>query len=124
MAQTTKILLLGDELAKNRVLVSNLAAKHSFRVSAYSNYLNQIQAVEFMHVDLIVLEIGDSSGDELDWLRKVKRQAPSIKVIVVNSGRSIETVAKAFSYGAADFFRKPLDVNLLSERISSLLSVY
>lgn len=122
-AQAPKILLLGEELVKNKLLLSNLSKYPNLRILTDFNSFNQLKKAEVKYIDLIVLEIADSSAEALDWVKQIKSQLPAIKIIVVNSGHSMEIIAKAFYYGANDFFRTPVDVNLLSERISSLLDM-
>ena len=121
-AQATQVLLLGEGLVDNQPLLTNLLAEHNLQVLARKNSVEQLEQKEVKTFRLIVLEINDSNLTSLDWLKLVKTQIPSIKFIVVNNGNSIDLVAKAFLYGANDFFRTPLDLNLLSERITSLLN--
>lgn len=71
--------------------------------------------------DLIVLELSEPISEPLATLKTIKQQQPNLKVIVVNNGHSVNVVAKAFQYGAADFFRSPVNISLLNERIDALI---
>lgn len=121
--QAIHILLLGEDLAQNKILLSNLHKIENFQVQAPSNstrFLNKRHAV---HFDIVILEMEEPLDDSLNRLKKIRQTNPGAKVIITNSGDANDAVAKAFSYGAIDFFPKPLEVDLLSERIHSLLTV-
>lgn len=118
----TKILLLGDELSHDQSLIADLMANTQLKVETESQINRKASPAEFRQLDLIVLEVDEAKSADLNWLRRIKQMAPAVKVIVVNNGHSMEFVARAFKYGAVDFFRKPLNVKLLTERIFHLVT--
>lgn len=120
-AYAPKILLLGDEFLKNKIL-AKILQEMRLDVATIPNTSTNNLKQEFGDIDLMVVEIEDGNGKkDFDWIQQVKQRTPSTKVIIVNSGKSIETIIDAFQNGANDFFRKPVDEKLLSERILALL---
>jgi len=116
-----KILLLGDEFLNNKIL-AKILQEMRFDVATIPNRPKNNLKQEFGNIDLMVVEIDDGNGTkDFRWIQEIKQKAPTTKVIVVNSGKSIETIINAFQHGANDFFRKPVDEKLLSERILALL---
>ena len=118
-ASATKILLLGDQISENQLIVDQLSKKYQIIALA-----NQTAISGYIHdksLNLVVLEIGDPIHQQLSALQMIAQQNPSLKVIVVNSGHSMDVVARAFSYGAADFFRTPVNIPLFCERIDALI---
>jgi DNA-binding NtrC family response regulator len=116
-----KILLLGDEFLNNKIL-AKILQEMRFNVDTIPNRPQNNLKQEFGNIDLMVVEIDDRNGTkDFRWIQEIKQKAPTTKVIVVNSGKSIETIINAFQHGANDFFRKPVDEKLLSERILALL---
>lgn len=116
-----KILLLGDEFLNNKIL-AKILEEMRFDVATIPNSSKTNIKHDHGKVDLMVVEIEDGNGKkDFGWIQEVRQQTPSTKVIVVNSGKSIETIIDAFQNGANDFFRKPVDEKLLSERIIALL---
>lgn len=111
------ITLLGAELSRNQALLEELKARH-FIIQHSDHFLEEL--VE--NVTLTVVEFTESAIADLSWLKKMKSEYPSVKFIVVDGDHSPDTVALAFCYGAADFFKKPLNEHLLSERIAALVS--
>lgn len=118
----SKILLLGDELSHHHSLIADLTANTQLKVETETEIDREVSPAELKQLDLIVLEVGESTSAAMNWLRRIKQMAPAIKIIVVNNGQSMELVARAFQYGAVDFFPKPLDVKLLTERIFHLVA--
>lgn len=111
------ITLLGDELSRNQALQKELKT-HQFTIQHSDQYLEKL----VKDVNVTVVEFSNSAVADLSWLKKMKNEHPSVKFIVVDEDRSPDTVALAFCYGAADFFKKPLNEHLLSERIAALVS--
>jgi len=121
-ASASKILLLGDELSHHHGLIADLTANTQFEVETEAQMDREVSAAELKKLDLIVLEVGESPPMALNWLKRIKQLAPAVKIIVVNGGQCTELVARAFHYGAVDFFPKPVDVKLLTERIFHLVA--
>jgi len=118
-ARATKILLLGDNISKNKSLLEKLGEKHLVVVSnGEKPFKNNIEKHSY---DLIVLELNEPVSEPLATLKTIKQQQPAQKVIVISDGHSVKVVAKAFNYGAADFFRTPVNISLLNERIDALV---
>ena len=75
-------------------------------------------------VDLVITDYKMTGMDGLDLLKKIKKEYPSIEVIVITAFGTIELVVEAMKAGAWDFISKPfskdeilLKVNRLSEMI-------
>ena len=111
------ISLLGTELSRNQALLEELKA-YQFIIQHSDHFLEEL----IKDVTLTVVEFTESTVADLSWLRQMKSEYPSVKFIVVDVDYSPDTVAMAFCYGAADFFKKPLNEHLLSERIAALVS--
>lgn len=120
-ASVAKILLLGDGIAKNELMLELLREKYQVETSNEKKALGHY--IREKSFDLIVLEISDPISEPLAILRNIKKLKSGVKVIVVNNGQSVEAVAKAFECGAADFFRIPLDISLICERIDALVRI-
>ena len=74
--------------------------------------------------DLIVLDINMPAGNGLDILRRLraKEKTQHIPVIVVTGEGTAAIEATARSLGAAEFFRKPLDPDLLCAAVERALA--
>ena len=118
-ARATSVLLLGDGISKNKSLLNTLKEKYSVIVSERNGSFRETFTKET--IDLIIFELNDPISEPLSVLRTIKQKQPSLKIIVVHNGNSVKVVAKAFQYGATDFFRTPVNISLLNERIDALI---
>ncbi|MFQ5865746.1 MAG: hypothetical protein ACE5IW_11010 [bacterium] len=71
------------------------------------------------NVDLILFEISQKSGAEVQMIKKIKKGCPNLAIILIDGDR--ELMAEAFSYGVKDAFRKPYKSSLIVERVNALL---
>ena len=88
------------------------------------NRIRQILSDE--QVDVVLLDMnfsaGINSGNEgLFWLSEIKKQKPSVQVVLFTAYADIELAVRGIKEGAADFVVKPWDNDKLSE---SLLMAY
>jgi len=69
------------------------------------------------HFDLVLtdLKLGAESG--LDLLQKVRKDHPSLSVILITGHGSVETAVGAMRAGAADYLTKPVNLEELRARV-------
>lgn len=73
-------------------------------------------------VDLVIIEISEENSAELELIKRIKNQFPNIIIILIDGDEDRELIARAFSYGVKDAFRKPYNYTLIVERVQALLS--
>ena len=73
-------------------------------------------------VDLVIIEISEDNSAELELIKRIKNQFPDTIIILIDGNEDREVIARAFSYGVKDAFRKPYDYALIVERVQALLS--
>ena len=80
------------------------------------------KALEHLQSDqpeVMVLDLRMPGMDGLEVLRRVKRDHPGIEVIVVTGHGSDKDEQAARQLGAFDYLQKPVDINVLEERIQA-----
>lgn len=82
--------------------------------------LNQIVKTDGRRIDLAILDhfLPDMSG--LEVLKKIKDISPSIPVIYMTGYGNEDIAAKAFRYGACDYFKKPFSSFEMIKKIDFL----
>ena len=123
--QQGTILVVDDNksiLAAVEILLQTMFAK--IITISNPNCIRQVLADE--QVDVILLDMnfsaGINSGNEgLFWLSEIKKQKPSVQVVLFTAYADIELAVRGIKEGAADFVVKPWDNSKLSE---SLLMAY
>jgi len=71
--------------------------------------------------DLVVTDLIMQGLDGMDILRAVKSVNPTTEVIVITGHASIETAVEAIRQGAYDYIEKPLNIDILRDRVAKSL---
>jgi DNA-binding NtrC family response regulator len=81
------------------------------------------QAINNTFFDLVVADIrltGVLSREGLELLSYVKERSPETKVIIMTGYGSPEIEKEAYDKGAFYYFEKPIDMNILKEKIDKV----
>jgi PleD family two-component response regulator len=70
----------------------------------------------------VIIEISEENSAELELIKRIKDQFPDTVIILIDGDDGREVIARAFSYGVKDAFRKPYNYALIVERVQALLS--
>lgn len=71
--------------------------------------------------DLLITDVMMPGKDGIELLIEVKKQRPSLPVVVMTGFGDVPMAVRAMRAGAADFIEKPLDREALLETIGNLL---
>jgi len=119
------ILIIDDEAAI-RKLLSVFLKKHDFNVITAENGLKGIAAFKAKHVDLVVTDIVMPEMEGIETIGVIRKYSPDTKIIAFTGGGSLppETYLRiAGDIGASRVFAKPLNLNLLLDSIKELLQL-
>ena len=72
--------------------------------------------------DVVLLDQRMPGMDGLETLRRLKDQAPEVRVIMVTAFASIELAVDAMKLGATDFMRKPMTPEILRNTVAAALA--
>jgi DNA-binding NtrC family response regulator len=61
--------------------------------------------------DVVLLDLRLGDADGLDLLRRIRQEAPDVKVILISAHGSIESAVAAMKFGAYDFIKKPFELD-------------
>ena len=67
----------------------------------------------------MVLDLRMPGMDGFEVLQRIKRDHPKVEVIIVTGHGGEKERQTAFEYGAFDYFEKPVNINLLAEKIKN-----
>ena len=112
MTERRTVLVVDDD-ARIREYLETLAARHGYRVYTAEDEESAILEINRLQPDLIILDAILPGIDGLETLRRIKLQAPSIPVVMLSGHGQARTIVEAMRLGAADFLRKPFDVEEL-----------
>jgi len=122
-AKRPHVIIVDDDRDTREMLTLALDLE-GFEVRTAANGLRLISAMHVDRPDLILLDIMMSWIDGFELCRAIK-QNPSfhdIPVIFISARKSDDDERAGRAAGAVDYFAKPLDMELLVERIRKILA--
>ena len=120
------ILIVDDDLAVQTSL-SLLFKKAGFLSACASNPADGLKLLERNKPEVIVLDLNygnDTSGKEgLEFLDNIKKNLPSVPVILITAWASIALAVQGMKNGAFDFVSKPWDNEDLLKTIKTAIEI-
>ena len=116
-----KILLVEDDLTLSKMLATWLG-KQGYAVAVVSTVRQARKALEEDDVDLVLsdLRLPDADGTELlDWMKREQHLCP---LIIMTGYADIHSAVTAMKLGAKDFISKPLQPDMLLQKIAEAMT--
>ncbi len=85
-----------------------------------SSALNHLDSVENRSDIYILTDINMPEMTGIELLKKIKSRYPELKVIMITAYGDEQNMISAKKLGAEDYFTKPLEFNLLKEKLNKL----
>src|SRR5262245_30386513 len=119
MDETNATLLLVDDDALNRDVLSRRLEKTGYTVLTATSGQEAIDLVGALRVDAVLLDIMMPGMNGIETLRKLResRSASELPVIMVTGQNRSEDVVQALEIGANDYISKPVDFSVALARI-------
>ncbi len=110
----TDILVVDDE-PDIRALIGDILEDEGHGVRMAWDSDTALAEINQAAPDLVILDIWlkDSRLDGIDILKKVKRDNPSVPIVIISGHGNIEIAVAAIKQGAYDFIEKPFNIDQL-----------
>ena len=117
-----RVLVVDDEAA-NRELLSEQLASTACRVRTARDGVEALMAVDVFRPDLILLDVRMPGLDGLAVCRRLKSRPDTalVPIVLVTGSGELEDRIRGLAAGAEDFLDKPVDARVLEARVASLL---
>ena len=108
-------ILIVDDEADIRMLISGILTDEGFRVREAGNDEEALEAIRSRRPNLVVLDIWlkNSQLDGMELLGQIKREQPTLPVVMISGHGTLELAVKAIRLGAYDFIEKPFEADRL-----------
>lgn len=118
-------LLVVDDNAMNRDLLSRQLARAGFMVQTAESGAEALRIMDGRDFDLVLLDVIMPEMDGLEVLRRVKSDPhlAETPVMVLSSLDDVESAIRCIELGADDFLHKPFHPTLLQARIGASLEI-
>jgi DNA-binding NtrC family response regulator len=120
--RNTKLLLVEDDEAA-LFGYERYLAKSGFMTKSVTSLTDARNAVISDRFDAIVLDLKLPDGNSMDWLPDLKKEYPSLPVVVITGSSDIPTAVKATKNGAEDFLTKPVEMSDLVASLRKCLEI-
>ncbi len=115
-------LLLVDDDARLRGLLSRFLSEQGFRVTTAESAADARDKLRFLEFDLMILDVmmpGETGLSLTEDLRA--ERAPAMPILLLTARGAPEDVVAGFEAGADDYIGKPFDPRVLLVRIRAML---
>jgi signal transduction histidine kinase len=120
---TSGLLLVVDDDATNRDVLSRRLKRQGHRVAMASNGREALQLLSDVAFDLVLLDIMMPDMDGYEVLGHIKADARTqhLPVIMISALNELQSVVRCVEAGAEDYLAKPFDAILLKARVDASL---
>jgi two-component system response regulator AtoC len=106
-------LLVIDDDDGVRQYLDELMSREGYQVFLAVSGEDALAGLSESRPDLVILDVILSGMDGLETLRRIKKLLPAIPVVMLSGHGQARTIVEAMQLGAADFIRKPFEVEEL-----------
>jgi len=111
-----KVLLVDDE-EEFIDLMSQRLETRGLKVVTVQSGEEAVSTVADHNFDVAVVDLAMPGIDGIETLKQIKGERPDISVIMLTGQATVKSGIEAMKYGAMDFLEKPVDLNVLMEKI-------
>ena len=110
------VLLVDDEEQFLDALSQRLEAR-GLKVKAVTSGEDAVDQVEDHNFDAIIVDLAMPGIDGIETLKRIKEKRPDVEIIMLTGHATVKSGIEAMKLGADDFLEKPVDLNVLLEKI-------
>lgn len=114
-----KILIIEDEHTLTDSIVDYLHEEGHICEAVYT-YNAAIEKVELYDYDCIVVDINLPDGNGLDIIRRIKKNAKTLGIIIISARNSLENRIEGLEIGADNYLTKPFHLAELNAHLKSI----
>lgn len=115
-----RILVVDDE--KNiRLVLDQCLSAEGYQVDTAVSGEHAVEKFAAAPYDLVILDMKMPGMDGIEVLRRIKRTAPAVPVIMVTGYGSIETAVETMKLGAVDYLRKPFTPDEIRAAVAAVV---
>ena len=112
----TKVMLVDDEFDFIDLMSQRLETR-GLKVIMVTSGEEALATIEDQNIDVAVVDFAMPGINGIETLKQIKEKRADIEVIMLTGQGTIQSGIEAMKYGAIDFLEKPVDLNILMEKI-------
>ncbi len=111
-----RVLLIDDEEEFLEMLTERLENR-GLKVNSVTSGEEAIEQVGEKNYDAIVVDLAMPGIDGIETLKRIKAKYPDMEIIMLTGHATVQKSVEAMKLGAEDLLEKPVDMNVLLEKI-------
>lgn len=111
-----KVILVDDE-EEFIDLMSQRLKTRGLKVVAVTSGEKAVAMADDQNFDVAIVDLAMPGIDGIETLKQIKERRPDIEVIMLTGQATVQSGIEAMKHGATDFLEKPVDLNILMEKI-------
>ncbi len=121
-----QVLVVDDTLFNRKMLKDILKTKYDVVEAADGVIASDIIEKNSKEIIAVLLDIVMPNMDGLTLLKKLSetKHLDDFPVLMVSAENSFDTLAECFKYGASDFIPKPIQKDIVLQRVGKLVELY
>lgn len=112
----TKVMLVDDE-EEFIDLMSQRLETRGLKVIKVTSGEEALAMTDDQNFDVAVVDFAMPGIDGIETLKQIKAKRPDIEVIMLTGQATIQSGIESMKHGAIDYLEKPVDLNILLEKI-------
>lgn len=117
---TRNVLIIDDE-PNMRWVLGKALEQAGYTVAVAEGGDEAVAALARVPADLVLLDLKLKGEDGLTVLRRLRERRPDLVVMLLTAYGTVATAVEAMQLGAADFLRKPFDVEEITFKVARAL---
>ncbi|MBF0160941.1 MAG: response regulator [Magnetococcales bacterium] len=119
-----KVMIVDDEptiirtVRRYFMLNALLDTVEFYESATFQEALVQLEAV---NPNIIIQDINLPDGNGLQFIKQAKKKYPMIQFIVITGASDLDRAMEALSFGAVDYLKKPVDMEMLADVVREAL---
>jgi len=118
---SSKPILIVDDEKNIRLALSMSLEKLDLPVETAASGEEALEKLAQGGYELMLLDLRMPGMEGMEVLRRVSRELPDLKVIIITAYGSIDLAVEAMKLGAVDFLQKPFDAGQVREVVRRIL---
>jgi two-component system nitrogen regulation response regulator GlnG len=113
MSTTGRNILIADDDASIRLVLSQALAREGYQVRATGNAATLLKWIKEGDGDLVLTDVMMPDGNLFDYLPRMRMERPKLPIIVMSAQNTLLTAVSAAEQGAYDYLPKPFDLDVM-----------
>lgn len=113
MSQAGRNVLIADDDASIRLVLSQALSREGYQVRATGNAATLLKWIKEGDGDLVLTDVMMPDGNLFDYLPRMRMERPKLPIVVMSAQNTLLTAVSAAEQGAYDYLPKPFDLDVM-----------